>query len=63
MYCFCFPFYRGSVVSERGSRSQHTMYVFPDKTNDTLVDGGMLCVINLCIEYAGHIKPIRENPT
>lgn len=60
---FSFPFYRGNVVSERGNRRQHTMRAFPEKTNDTLVDEGILCLINLCIECAGYIKPIRKNPT
>lgn len=39
------------------------MHAFPDKTNDTLVDEGILCLINLCIECAGYIEPIRKNPT
>lgn len=60
---FYFPFYGGNVVSERGNRSHHTMCAFPDKTNDTLDDEALLCLINLCIECAGYIKPIRKNPT
>ena len=60
---FYFPLYRGNVVSERGNRSQHTMHAFPDKTNGTLDDEAILCPMNLCIECAGYIKPIRKNPT
>lgn len=39
------------------------MHDFPDKTNDTLVNEDILCLINLCIECAGYIEPIRKNPT
>lgn len=36
------------------------MSSFPNKANDTLLDGHMVELINLCIDYAGYIKLIKK---